>query len=145
MYTILLTLILYVVVFQRSILNSYLHSNIKSHQSNQTRSRTLRNLIGCQYSYYFWHSMTYNTCIFIMCIAIKLKKYYRPLCQCSNLISFRINDIVLSGMLVQSISMKISSCWINISLWHRYTITVNQVIVVTVTCSACNIFLIWFV
>ena len=36
------------------LFDSYLHSNIKSHQSNQTRSTTLRNLIGCQYSYYFF-------------------------------------------------------------------------------------------
>ena len=37
------------------LFDSYLHSNIKSHQSNQTRSTTLRNLIGCQYSYYFFY------------------------------------------------------------------------------------------
>ena len=36
------------------LFDSYLHSNIKSHQSNQTRSTTLRNLIGCQYSYNFF-------------------------------------------------------------------------------------------
>jgi len=30
----------------------YLHSNIKSHQSYQTRSTTLRNFICCQYFYF---------------------------------------------------------------------------------------------
>ena len=31
----------------------YLHSDIESHQSNQTRSKTLRNVFCCQYSYFF--------------------------------------------------------------------------------------------
>jgi hypothetical protein len=38
---------------------------IKSHQSNQTRSTTLRSFINCEYSSYlcFFNTMTYNTCI----------------------------------------------------------------------------------
>jgi hypothetical protein len=49
---------------------SYLHSNIKSHQSNQTRSTTLRNFFCCQYSYFCcWHSMTCNACICIIYVA----------------------------------------------------------------------------
>ena len=86
-------------------------------------------------NFLFFDITTQFTSFYYTITQIKLKQYYRPLCQCSNLISFRINDSVLSVMLVQPISMKISSCWINISLWHRYTITVNHVMVVTVTFS----------
>jgi hypothetical protein len=45
---------------------------------------------------------------------IKLINYYWPLCQCLNLISFRIYDLVLFAVLVRSFSMKINYCWINI-------------------------------
>jgi hypothetical protein len=41
--------------------------------------------------------------------------YYWPLCQRSNLNSFRINVLVLSGILVRSFSMYIYYCCIKIS------------------------------
>ena len=46
---------------------------------------------------------------------IKLINYYCPLCQCSHLISFRINDLLLFGILVRSFSMNIYYCCIKIS------------------------------
>jgi hypothetical protein len=48
-------------------------------------------------------------------INIKLIHDYWSLCQCQYLNSFRINVLVLSGILVRSFSMKINSCWIKIS------------------------------
>jgi hypothetical protein len=41
--------------------------------------------------------------------------YYCPLCQRLSLNCFRINVIVLSGILVRSFSMNIYYCWIKIS------------------------------
>jgi hypothetical protein len=43
---------------------------IKPHQSNQTRSTTLRNFIGSEYSsYLLFIFLTYNTCIYIIYVA----------------------------------------------------------------------------
>jgi hypothetical protein len=45
---------------------------LKSHQSNQTRSTTLRNFIDCEYSSYlfFFNTMTYNTCIHVCIVYV---------------------------------------------------------------------------
>ena len=46
--------------------------SLKSHQSNQTRSTTLRNFIDCEYSSYlfFLNTMTYNTCIHVCIVYV---------------------------------------------------------------------------
>jgi hypothetical protein len=58
----------------------------------------------------FYNITTQFTSDYYTITQIKLIHYYWPLCQCSNLIYFRINDIVLSGILVRSFCMKIKSC-----------------------------------
>jgi hypothetical protein len=58
----------------------------------------------------FYNITTQFTSDYYTITQIKLIHYYWPLYQCSNLIYFRINDIVLSGILVRSFCMKIKSC-----------------------------------
>jgi hypothetical protein len=45
---------------------------MQSHQSNQTRSTTLRSFIDCEYSSYLFllNTMTYNTCIHVCLVYV---------------------------------------------------------------------------
>jgi hypothetical protein len=54
---------------------------IKSHQSNQTRSTTLRSFINCEYSSYlcFFNTMTYNTCIHACIVYVVLEQYMQTI------------------------------------------------------------------
>jgi hypothetical protein len=66
----------------------------------------------------FFNITTKFTSYYSKITPIKLINYYWSLCQCSHLISFRINDLIymlLSGILVWAFSMTIKSCWTTIS------------------------------
>jgi hypothetical protein len=91
------------------IFDSYSHSNIKSYQPNQIRSTTLRIFIGRQFFFFFFEILCQQSIRFLFfnitttCTTyyytithIKLMNYYWPLCQRSNLNSFRINVLYIS-------------------------------------------------
>jgi hypothetical protein len=63
----------------------------------------------------FFNITTTCTTYYYTITHIKLMNYYWPLCQRSILNSFRINVLVLSGILVRSFSMNIYYCCIKIS------------------------------
>ena len=52
----------------------------------------------------FFNIITKFTSYYYTITHIKLINYYWHLCQCSNLSSFRINVLILSGILVRSFS-----------------------------------------
>ena len=64
----------------------------------------------------FFNITTTFTTYYYTITHIKLMNYYWPLCQRSNLNSFRINVLVLSCILVRSFSMNIYYCCIKISV-----------------------------
>jgi hypothetical protein len=63
----------------------------------------------------FFNITTTFTTYYYTIAHLKLMNYYCSLCQRSNLNSFRIHVLVLSGILVRSFSMNIYYCCIKIS------------------------------
>ena len=66
-----------------------------------------------KYIHQYYKLWCYSSCYYTI-THIKLINYYLSFCQCSSLNSFRLDYLVLSGILVRYFSMQINTCWIKI-------------------------------